>query len=303
VQIRKRYWFGLAALAAIGLIAFRLLPSNAPIINGQPLRYWLDQIRADTLDQTSQEFKNVLPAIDERCVPALIDELSWKPSPLLRSAEKFSRNWTHNRLAIHEPPNRRVQAALVLGWLGPRASNAIPALELLSRETNADSEMSVSERGAAIAALILIRRDPMEPCARKSLDILDLMHSDDNRYAIIALGTNAAPCVPTFIDVINSKTNTLVKLSAIKSLAAIHSQPELSVPILTSMLRETNELYRYNAARALSSFAGSAKPAWSNLVVCLSDSDPVVREAATNALWNIDFSAAQQLGVAPVSMP
>jgi len=218
---------------------------------------------------------------------------------MLRSVDRLSRNWTHNRLTINEPRNRRAEAALVLGWLGPRASNAIPVLETMSRETNSDSEMSVSERGAAIAALILIRHDPMGPCARKSLDILDLMHSDDNRYAIIALGTNAAPCVPFFIDVINGKTNTQVKTAAVRALGAIHARPELSLPVLTSMLKETNEVYRYNAARAISWFEASAKPAWSNLVMCLNDSNQQVREVTTNALRDIDPAAAQQLGIVP----
>jgi len=299
VQIRKRHWFGLAALAAIGIVVFLCVPSNEPIINGQPLGYWLGHVKADTLDQSSAEFKAALPAIDEHCIPALIDELNWKPSPLLRSAEKLSRNWTHNRLAIHEPPNRRAEAALVLGWLGPRASKAIPALEKMSLDTNADSEMSVSERGAAIAALILIRHDPMETVARKSLDILDLMHSDDNHYAIIALGTNAAPCVPIFIGVINSKTNTLAKLAAIQALGAIHSRADLSLPVLTSMLKETNEMYRFKAILAISWFEASAKPAWSNLVMCLNDSEQATRNIAANALREIDPVAAQQLGIAP----
>jgi len=299
VQIRKRYWFGLLALALSGTVVFLLLPSSEPIINGQPLGYWLDHVRAYTLDESSQEFKSALPAINEHSIPALIDELNWKPSPLLRGADKLSRNWNHNRLTIREPRNRRAEAALVLGWLGPRASNAIPVLEHLSHETNADTEMSVSERGAAIAALILIRHDPMEPVARKSLDILDLRHKDDNRFAIVALGTNAVPCVPIFIDVINSKTNTLVKVFAIQALGAIHARPELSLPVLTLMLNGTNKMERYNAAYAISSFGSSAKPAWSNLVMCLDDSATEIRDAATNALREIDPVAAQQLGIGP----
>ncbi len=303
VRIRKRYRFSLLILALIGLIVFLSLPPREPIINGQPLSYRLGHmafvgLQDSNIENSSAEFHSVLPAIDDRCVPALIDELNWTPSPMLRSAERLSRDWFHTRFPVQEPADRRIESALVLGWLGPRASNAIPTLEKLSRLRDPESDASESVRGAAIAALILIRHDAMQACARKSLELLD---PDRNDYsdAVSFLGTNAAPCVPIFVEAIQTATNMKVKVTAVWALGAIHSRPELSLLPLKTMLKEKDVLPRYEAAAALGCFGSAAKPAWNELAACLHDPDETVRFFTTNALQKIDPTAAQQLGIGP----
>ena len=275
----------------VGLVVFLSLPPAEPVIKDHPLSYWLDHIQSDNLETSSTEFQKALPAIDDHCIPVLIDELNWRPSPMLRRMERLSRKWVRGGL-VHEPKDRGAEAALVLGWFGPRATNAIPALERLSRSPEANSE----ERGAAIAALILIRHDSMEPYARKSLDVFD-PHKDDYLAAIFSLRTNAISVVPVFVNALQTTTNDEVKLCAASCLGSIHGRPDLSLPPLLSMLKETNSDLRSLAPIALGCFREDAKPAWNDLVPLLNDPDEDVRWTATNALYLIDPAAAQQLGI------
>jgi len=296
MRIQKRYWFGLAALALIGLSVFFSLPPCEPIVNNHPLGYWLENNFGNNLEDSSAEFQKALPAIDDRCIPALIEELKWSPSPMLRSAEKFNMKWVHGRLSIHEPKDLRFGAALVLGSLGPRASNAIPTLENLSQSHDVDNETSYTQRGAAIAALILIRRDSMDVCARKSLDMLD-PDKYDYQCAIVSLGTNATSTIPIFVNALQATTNSVVRYTASRALGWIHSRPDLSLPPLISMLRETNTVSRSQGADALVRFRDTAKPAWNDLVPLLNDPDETVRFFTKNALQAIDPAAAEQLGI------
>lgn len=296
MRIQKRYWFGLLGLAFVGLAVFLSLPPKEPIVNGHSLGYWLDDPYFGNSFESSAEIRKAFSQIDDDCIAWLIDQLEWKPSRGLRKTEELSGKWLHVYLHA-EPRDRRVQAALLLAQFGSRASNAIPALENMSRfYSSSQKEFSYVGRGTALAALILIRPDSMEACARKSIDPNE-PRKQDYVYAMGCLGTNAALCVPIFVAAIRAATNEDVTVSAVWGLAQIHSCPELSLPVLTSMLNETNEDHRYRAVSALSSFASAAKPAWKDLIPLLNDPSGNVRWHTTNALWEIDFDAAQKLGL------
>jgi hypothetical protein len=302
VQIRKRYWFGLLALLSVGTILVLSLPPGEPEVRGHPLTYWLDQLRPDNRSQLGNRAESVeniqsaIGAMDDRCIIALIEELDWNPSPAISTVNRFSGRWFHIMRVIPESPDRRSVAALILGKIGSRATNAIPALERISRVPSGTTKQWEDLRGSAMAALILIRHDSVEACARKMLDSSDPA-CDDYRYAIFTLGTNAALCVPIFVNAAQTATNNLQKQTAALGLLAIHSRPELSLPPLVSMLKETNPGFRAIGLLGLGAFGSAAKPAWNDLVLCLNDPDPSVRRRATNTLRMIDLDAAQKLGM------
>jgi HEAT repeat protein len=168
----------------------------------------------------------------------------------------------------------------------------------MSHSKSGDYYSAESQRGAAIAALILIRGDSMALCARKALDVHD-PECNECRSAIVCLGANATPIVPILVDALQTSTNYWVKDYAANSLRYIHSRPDLSLPPLISMLRNTNSEMRSLAAFALEGFQDAAKPAWNDLVPLLKDPDETVRDNITNALRVIDSAAAKQLGVGP----
>ena len=238
--------------------------------------------------------------MDDRCVRALADELNWKPSYLITKVNRVSKWLTNNRLSFHERPDRSAAAAWMLGQLGERARNAIPVLEQVSRAQAGDGITRSELREEAVAALILIRHDSPDACARKLLE-----NSSSDRFlyqhVMVRLGTNAAPCIPILVAGIETGTNEDIKFLAACALCAIHSQPELSVPPLISMLKEPNPKSRSIAVFALGEFRMAAKPAWKDLVKCLNDPEEKVRIWATNALCEIDSEAASQLGLSKLA--
>jgi hypothetical protein len=302
VRIQKRYWFGLLAMVLIGVLVFLTLPPAEPLVNGRPLSYWLDQywlcyFQRENVEESSKKIDAALSAMDDRCIQVLIEELNWKPSRLAAKLNRWAGRWVHLRIEFDDQADRRAMAALVLGRLGTRATNAIPALDALRHEdANRASESWISPGGAAIAALVLIGHDSVETCARKSLEL----SNPDSKYyqeAINCLGTNAAPSVPIFVSAIESPIDDNSKHYAASALGTIRSRPELSLAPLMSMLKEKNEASRYVGAIGLMQFGSSAKPAWNDLVMSLGDPNEKVRIWVTNAMCKIDPEAAKQMGM------
>jgi HEAT repeat protein len=292
-RIRLLSAFGV--LVVLGLYLFLSLPPGEPIVHGQPLRYWLERVN---LQQSDEAIQSAISEMDERCIRALIRELQWKPSPLFARFNDWSERLV-NRRTFHDRPDRRVAAAIILGRLDSRATNAIFALQDASHAWVGEPEAGTRARGAAIAALILIRHDSVDACARKSLDYSDPV-SYDCLSAIFYLGTNAASTVPLFVNAVETATNEGVRCYAAHALSSIHSRPELSLPPLIAMLTDTNSQFRSVAVMSLENFGNAAKPAWNTLMVCLNDPEEDVRFWTTNTLRAIDPESALQLGIKPI---
>jgi HEAT repeat protein len=295
VQIQKPLRLFLLALALIGALVFLSLPPSEPLVNGHPLSYWIDQFDGDGSNESPEAIQNALSAMDDRCIRALMAELNRTPSSILGVIRDLRDRWNHNGSHRYESPNRRSASAMVLGQLGSRATNAIPALEKARHNHGRIREDGEDIRGAAIAALILIRHDSIDACAKRSLDLADSA-SGDYRYAIFRLRTNAAPAVPVFVNALQTASDFKTKYYAAHSLIWIH-RPDLSLPPLVSMLKQTNNISRSVAVGALEEMRDAAKPAWNDLTVLLNDSDSDVRRHTTNALWLIDPVAARQFGI------
>jgi hypothetical protein len=292
MRTRNQLLCVLFVLAVFGLF---LLPNSPdePIINGHPLNYWARQST-----ESPEAVQAAFSQMDDRCIRFLIRDLQWEPSPLLARFNNWSERWV-SRQPFHDRPDRRATAAIILGRLGSRATNAVSALQDASRAWVGGPEAGSSARGSAIAALILIRHDSVDACARKSLDYFT-PGSIDYLSAIYYLGTNAAPAVPLFVDAVETATNDGVKCYAAHALSYVHSRPEVSLPPLIAMLTDTNSQFRSVAVMSLEKFGKVAKPAWDALVVCLNDPEADVRFWTTNTLRAIDSDAALQLGIKPI---
>jgi len=307
MRIRERYWFILTVSALICMfLSFSLLQREPPepIVNGQPLSYWLDQYRLchfeDGSPEESKKIESALFVMDDRCIQALTRELNRKPSWLVRKLNDTTERWAHFQRPFRETPDRRAMAALVLGQMGARATNAIPALDAMRHvASSAGSESWVSPGGAAITALVYLRHDAVEACATNALHLSN-PHCWCYRDAIICLGTNAAPAVPIFVKAIEMPVDEESKQYSALALGIIHSRPDLSLPPLTQMLADMNPQSRSEAAHALSLFGSAAKPAWNNLTPLLNDPNGAVRRHATDALLKIDPVSAQKLGIDPI---
>jgi hypothetical protein len=91
-----------------------------------------------------------------------------------------------------------------------------------------------------MAALVLIRPECLEACVKRALDPADF-ESPDYKGALMILGTNAASCVPFLVDALKTARSDEVKGSVAYALGDVHSQPDLSLPVLVPLLNDPNE--------------------------------------------------------------
>jgi HEAT repeat protein len=99
-------------------------------------------------------------------------------------------------------------------------------------------------------------------------------------YLLGQMGKAAAPAVPDLVEALADQ-DALVRLKSIRSLAQIG---EPSVPELSEALGRPEPEIRFGAAKALGAMGPRARSATNALTLCLNDSQPHVRQAATQAL-------------------
>jgi HEAT repeat protein len=292
----KRVGIVVAILIAALLTAliFQFRPLHEPSYKGKRLHYWVDPW-VDGGQESPEEVTAALNAMQNRAIPYLIEKLQWKPSPtMLKLYERFPRFPLFMRY-VQGASNPRGPAAHALGQFGPLATNAIPQLLILSR--NSDLPSSWYERGCAQAALIKIRQEPLTPYIEKLKDTADLMAWYQNAMMIGQFGAAGTNAIPNLVCALNPTNHPVIQAHALIALGMIHSHPEVCVPEIVPFLRSPDVALRQKAVYALGQFRGGAKPAWAELLVCLQDSDPWTRQDAGRVLKAIDPEAATKAGI------
>ena len=287
---RTLLFYGLL-LCAMGSWAGWIYWHSEPLVHGHRVTYWCFPGYQHP-KETPEAITAAFAAMDARCVRSLAYELDWKPSQLSKLL-----NATVGRLVdacFGDREDNRYCAALALARLGPRATSAIPALERCVRRA-AEPRAEVA-RGAALAALIQLRHDPLPPLVAKLSDPSD---PEWTVHALAAkeLGPQAAAAAPVLARVLASTNNFAIRGHAAWALASVQGPPEVSVPALRSVVGDRSEWIRRSAALGLGLLGPAAKPAWADLVPLLNDPEWGVRTWTTNALRLIDAEAARQLGI------
>jgi HEAT repeat protein len=107
--------------------------------------------------------------------------------------------------------------------------------------------------------------------------------------------------MPEFIDCLKDP-DASIRGEAATGLGEVHQEPERSVRILMDFIEKyraerINWFPSYDAIRSLAKFGAQARPAVPMLIGLFNDSQQGIREAATNALREIDPDAAAKAGV------
>ena len=292
--MRKRVHIALAVVLVIlaGVITWQVLrlPEPDPIIDGRPLRLWVENYvygsdEAERFLETagtnanptllhslrqSGEAERVLEKAGTNANPTLLRMLRQKDSPLKRKVMELLQK--QHVVKVHYTPaewrNRVAYFAFKrLGELSTGAEMAIPKLiEIYEMEISPFSQQ----------------------CTAGSLG---------------AFGPAAKSAIPALVRGL-ADSNAFVRCTTLMELAHIHSEPELVVPALTKALSDPHPEVRLYACMALVDVAssgllhsGEGKQAVPALVKALNDSQPYVRHYATNALNWIDPEAAANAGV------
>ena len=235
-----------SALAEIGPAARTAVPAMAELLKDEwePTRY--DAARA--LGKIGPDAKTAVPVLiasvkrDRKYqfredVIASLREIGPTAIPSLMEALKDK-----------EDDFVRGTAAEALGWIGPEADAAVPALGAILKEAEGRLRVTV-----ALALWRISKDERAVPALVVALD-----HKDD-----------------------------VVRWEAAEALAKVGPPARDAVPALCKALKEGDEFLREDAATALGRIGPDAKAATDDLAKTLKDKETRVRVAAAVALWHI----------------
>ncbi len=283
---------GAVAIAA-GIIVWQNQALREPVIRGKDLSFYLAENRS-----RAEDYKLALAEMDARCVRYLIRELNWKPRPYLGKLRSFLPGFLDRFFFPEGHPDRRAEAASILGKLGPLAKPAIPSLRKLAHDpVDRTGRNDWWVKGAAMATLILLGDESLDSCIDQLLD----PKNHDWKFAswtTLHLGTDAASAVPRLAQAFHASNDQEFRGRIAFPLRVIHSNPELSVPILKSLLSHEDKSVRFHAIIGLAVFGAEAKSALPELTALL-QSDPSNRDVLTNAIAEISPASPQSKRSAP----
>jgi len=233
-----------------------------------------------------------LKAPPEKVGPALMESLSdADPSVVAHVAESFASlgaKAVPRAIDAFKKKETRELAVQVLRRIGPDAAPAVPEL------VEALKDPDVAFRREVLFTLAAIG-----PAAKAAVPALVAMLSDTNEelrpaacYALGRIGPDAKDAVPELRKALRGE-DRLLKFASVWAL--LHILPEdaalrpLAVPILTGMLEKApHDMVRVQAAIALGELKALGKPAVPVLKKLLDDPSPAVRQAAEEAIKQIE---------------
>jgi HEAT repeat protein len=274
--MRKFLGVGLLTVVVIAALVFVLVPSarhkvsgrvaGDPVVEGQPLRYWLFVVREGKTKEERASAATALgqfgPGAPEGVAPALFTALS-DAEPLVRK-----------------------YAALALGKLSPSAestSRLLAALDDKDAEVRAAAASSLGELKpddpAVLPALLKAAKGDPDVTVRTNAI------AGVGRY-----GDRAAEAVPTLLDFLkeNDSPRGSPHESAVLALKEVGPR---SLPALTQALGRKEPRTRIGVLKVLTLFGPAAGPAVPDVEKRLIDEDPLVGLEAIQCLWAIERKA------------
>jgi HEAT repeat protein len=182
----------------------------------------------------------------------------------------------------HEDVRTRLAALYVLETLGQASA---PAVQELAR-TLKDDKNGFVRWGAArtLNNMAPERADEAVPALAGAL-------KDNNQTvrltAVVALehyGPRSVPAVKPLVEMVGDKQDARMRVGAIRALVAIGKEARPAAAVLVTALADPESGVRAAAAAALGQLGDLDKTAKKELARMLNDSDPAVRQAASDAL-------------------
>lgn len=208
-------------------IAIALICLSSPL--GIPTATWGQPQTATQIRSSVQQLKNpqqrsaaidYLATVGKPAVPALITALE------------------------DSDPQVRASAAIILGKIGPAATQAVPVLLRVMK----DKEETV--RFQAVQAVTKIDRSAVVPIFIAGLD----SDKDWERYSAVhalrALGKDAVAAVPALIKKLQDK-DVWIRINSASALGRIGTASTPAVPALVTLLQDPDITARHSAAYAL----------------------------------------------------
>ena len=285
--MRRRLILLLAGFGLAAILTALLWPrAREPQYQGKSLSQWLEGYSRDADPSAAA----AVHGIGTNAVPWLLKWICYERSDWREKVGaaigKLPRRLKESPLLEPLRNNRAIarQEAALSGFnlLGPQASSAVPEL---SRFINSSKSRHVV---FAINALSYTGKEAL-PGLLSALTNQQVAVRSHVAYVVAwmaAHGTDATIAVPILVQCARDKDQTLAQ-DALDVLGQLRLEPQIAVPCLTSHLTNSSVPLRMVSAMSLARFGPDARPGLPSLVDALKDSNPVVREAVTNALLKI----------------
>lgn len=271
-------------------LATSLLEPAEPFYQGRSLGSWLDEWSASGNNATNPAAL-AIRAMGPDALPFLVNRMADSSSP---EKQKF-RDWQQKvwdfagRLVPHKSNpfyrrmvRREMTAAEPINLLGADAQSAFPTLTNLFLNGQAPMTSAIALAGSAQGIAVLQRAQTnSNRVLRFSANgaLAGTRHDLENVLrSLIAI--RRAP--------LDGSESDRLRRRADLALARLHEQTTLAAPVLTDFLRSPEPQAREAGAIYLGSLGPDAKAAAPTLISALSDSDPKVRMAASDALRKIN---------------
>lgn len=291
--------------ACAGFVALALLTrrESEPSYQGKPLSAWLRRATIFNCQvQLPEENIQAIQRIGTNALPFLLQWLQYEPSAFRLSVYRVGDRWHLPVQWLVRTPRAYLRDEAMAGFwvLGPAARPAVSVLGSLLDSTN------LHVQACALTALCGIGKDALPPI----LDVLTNAAAHPNSDRILIEGTftdlttNAFLMVPSLIPHVASRDPKVAASSAfiLGNLALMQERmglpPEQTadiVPTLCANIAATNPEVRYQVVMALSHFGPRARPAVPLILQALHDSRATVRQAAREALKQIEPSALNNI--------
>jgi hypothetical protein len=280
----------LLLLAGVGLaigVYMLFIREGEPSYKGQTLSQWVKCLGAtESAAPVNPECQEAFRHMGRQAVPHLlrwIDKES--PSAWRENLDAFCqkhgllRGLAIDRYKLQEEDIRAAYAARAFAWIGPEATNAIPALRACIHKKPTEFPGPTYR---AAWALAYIGGPGLAPLA-EALGDTDAEVRRASVYGLRYAGAGAGPVIPAIVSCLQD-TNAKVRWMAIGTLGYLKLEPGLVVPRLEGALQDQDASVRRSAVLALREYGDSARKAMPGLQRAANDGDLTVRSLATNAL-------------------
>ena len=293
---RRRILLLLALVAVVAvLVLFWPRGPKEPVYQGKRLTEWIQQAQWPTRRFPTQPereradaARQAIKAIGTNALPYLVSEFVRPESKWRTSFNRWASKHPSIRFRFADFDTRVLAAANGLGILGRDAAPALPTLA----EYLGDSRMGFT------AAMAMGKAEDLAiPYFLKAIASGDSLAAENAGKVIANLMQmrDTEPAIPGLIQMLQH-TNESTRRVAAWTLGGLRSQTEAMVPALTTALSDPVAIVQFHAAHALARKGKHSLPAVPTLLRLMTNSDPQLALAASNAVAQIDPAALPPRG-------
>jgi HEAT repeat protein len=301
-------------LAGVGLwLSWFVLRDSCqePVYQGKKLSDWLEGCdKSHWVGTEWRESTEAVQHIGTNAIPTLLSKLRQKDSAVVMKLRSWATRQQFVRIRIRyvSAAAQNHKAAVGFEALGPAAKTAVPELikifeENISDDSEGETANSLGwigpEANPAIPALLRGLTNATYYVRWQTVRALLQIHAEENPQAVLAFAKNNVEpdlVVPALAKSL-SDPSALVRRTALNGLAGYRFESKPALPALVSCLNDVSSDVQEQAADILACLGTDANPATPALVRLLNSPNDEVRLHARKALQQIDPKAAARADV------